>query len=366
MTDEDRDSELWGEMNTDLESFLTELVDSKKRPISDDNILSIHFKEVFGREDSAKGNRLWDFIRRKTNQLSACNISFSGKVLGYEKTEIQLTFSGESRSKIPEKYYHVKTRRSSAYNVNHEDRTVAKFVNPLVDTMMAEIKSKAGDNENLKEKYILKAIDSLESNLNLQSDGRTNNKINKSIVDALHNYVSGITTGGSRDKFDQNFINNLAIAAYDPSGDISKTAVARALGGNRNTMGRLFSLQPLIYEQFNTLGKDEEEDEEETQELLERMEEEEFGLGEFDYNANFGVDEDILNKILTNNPEIDSDSDNSEHSRNFDSETEAGEKGDDEDDDTAAGSGAATAKTKGGNKKTKQDYFFRDNSRYRR
>ena len=160
MTDEDRDSELWGEMNTDLESFLTELVDSKKRPISDDNI-RVHFKKVFGREDSAKGNRLWDFIRRKTNQLSACNISFSGKVLGYEKTEIQLTFSGESRSKIPEKYYHVKTRRSSAYNVNHEDRTVAKFVNPLVDTMMAEIKSKAGDNENLKEKIYDQTVASI-------------------------------------------------------------------------------------------------------------------------------------------------------------------------------------------------------------
>ena len=71
----------------------------------------------------------------------------------------------------------------------------------------------------------------------------------------------------------------MAIAAYNPSVDISKTAVARALGGNRNTMRKLFSLQPFIYDQLNTQGKDVEEDEEETRELLERIEEEELGLG---------------------------------------------------------------------------------------
>ena len=288
----------------------------------------------------------------------ACNISFPSRSRGYEHTEIQLTLSGENRSKIPETYYHVKTGRSSAYNVEHSDQHVRKFVTPLVNTMMTEINSKAGDNENLKEKYFLKAIASLESNLHFKSDGQFNNKINKSIVDALNNYVCGITTGGSRDKFDQNFINNLAIAAYDPLGDISKTAVARALGGNRKTMGKLFSLQPYIYEQLNTLGKDEEEeDEEETQELLERIEEEEFGLGEFNYNGNFVVDEDILNKILTNNPDIDTDFDNSDHSNNSDLDMDKGEKEDDEDDYTAAGSGAAFAKTKGGKKKREKTIF---------
>ena len=365
MADENHDSELWGEMNTVLESFLTEynitIMTSKKRPISsvdekDDNNLRIKFIEVFGREDSAKGKILWDFIKRKTNQLSACNIYFLEKVLGYEKTVIQLTLSGENRSKIPEKYYHVKTRRSSAYKVEHSDQHVRKFVTPLVKTMMAEINSKADDNENLKEKYILKAIDSLESNLQKKSDGRIkNNRINKSIVDSLHNYVCGITTGGTRDKFDQNFINNLAIAAYNPSGGISMSAVARALGGNRNTMRDLFGLQPLLYEQLNTLDKDEEKDEEETQALLERVEEEDFGLGEFEYNGNFVVDEDVLNKILTNNPDIDSDSDNSEYSSNFGSEMEVGKEEDDE--DATAGSGAATAKTKGGNKKRDKTIF---------
>ena len=161
MADEDPDSELWGEMNTDLESFLTEFVASKKWPISDDNILSIHFKEVFGREDSAKGKILWDFIKRKTNQQLACNISFPSRPRGYEDTVIQLTLSGEIRSKIPEKYYHVRTSRSSAYKVEHEDRTVAKFVTPLVDTMVTEINSKAGDNENLKEKIYDQTVASI-------------------------------------------------------------------------------------------------------------------------------------------------------------------------------------------------------------
>ena len=59
----------------------------------------------------------------------------------------------------------MKTSRPSSYNVNHGDQHVSKFVTPLVNNMMTGINSKTGDNENLKDKYILKAIDSLEGNL---------------------------------------------------------------------------------------------------------------------------------------------------------------------------------------------------------
>ena len=104
----------------------------------------------------------------------ACNIYFPEKVCGYEKTVIQLTLSGENRSKILERYYHVKTSRPSSYNVNHDDRTVAKLVFPLVNNMMTGINSKTGDNENLKDKYILKAIDSLEGNLKSKDKKKVN------------------------------------------------------------------------------------------------------------------------------------------------------------------------------------------------
>ena len=168
----------------------------------------------------------------------------------------------------------------------------------------------------------------------------------------MRNYVRGITSRDTRDKFDQNFINNLALAAYNPAEGLTKSAVANTLGGNRNTMRGLFDLQPLIYEQSNTLGQDEENDEEETQALLERLEEEDFGLGEFDYNGNFVVGEDILNKILENNPDSDHESDNSESSSNFESDMEVDEEENEEDDKddkddedaTTAGSDAATAK----------------------
>ena len=125
----------------------------------------------------------------------------------------------------------MKTSRPSSYNVNHGDQHVSKFVTPLVNNMMTGINSKTGDNENLKDKYILKAIDSLEGNL--KSKGKKKSDIiNSAIVKSLHNYVRGITSSGTRDKFDQNFINNLALAAYNPAEGISKSAVANALSYN--------------------------------------------------------------------------------------------------------------------------------------
>ena len=108
MADENPDSELWGEVNTDLESFLAARTNtnefSKKRSRSQDdqkenNTLTVRFNEVFGREDVAKGNILWDFTRRKTIQLRLCNISFPSRSRGYEKTVIQLTLSGEIEAK---------------------------------------------------------------------------------------------------------------------------------------------------------------------------------------------------------------------------------------------------------------------------
>ena len=81
-------------------------------------------------------------------------------------------------------------------------------------------------------------------------------------------------------------------------------------------------------------------------------------MGEYEYNGHFVVGEDMLNKILETNPDIDTDSDNSECSSNFGSEMEVGEEEDDE-DATAAGGGAARR-----DEETIQDYFFRDNSQY--
>ena len=158
---------------------------SKKRSRSQDdqkenNTLNVLFNEVFGREDVAKGNILWHFIRRKTIQLRLCNISFPSRSRGYEKTVIQLTLSGENRNKIPERFYHVKTSRPSSYNVNHGDQHVIKFVTPLVNNMMTEIHSKTGDNENLKDKYILKAIDSLKGNF--KSKGKKKSDIINSAI----------------------------------------------------------------------------------------------------------------------------------------------------------------------------------------
>jgi hypothetical protein len=79
------------------------------------------------------------------------------------------------------------------------------------------------------------------------------------------------------------------------------SAVAKALGGNRNTMRDLFGQQPLIYERPKGLGKDEEEDEEEKQAALEIAEEGDFGLGEFEHNGNFSLDQLLLKNITLAN-----------------------------------------------------------------
>jgi hypothetical protein len=48
--------------------------------------------------------------------------------------------------------------------------------------------------------------------------------------------VIGITTNGSRDAFDQTFIDTLGVAIYD--GSMSLTKVAHAIGGNHRTMSQ--------------------------------------------------------------------------------------------------------------------------------
>jgi hypothetical protein len=125
----------------------------RSRPPDDqkeDDTSDVMFNEVFGREDVAKGKRIWEFVKRKTAQLRVFNISFPSKSNGYKNTLIRLNVSGKNLSKIPENYYCVKTIRQPSYDVKHSDQYIRKFVAPLVSSMMDEIDGKTDGNKDLK------------------------------------------------------------------------------------------------------------------------------------------------------------------------------------------------------------------------
>jgi hypothetical protein len=114
-------------------------------------------------------------------------------------------------------------------------------------------------------------------NQQLPVEERFDNDLNAAIICSIKDYVEGVTTSGSKSVFDQRFVDTLAVAAYPQNGAYSMRIIARALGGNRNTMNPYFNMK--VMKQFTRAEEDDQHDEE-IEETIEKLNEDQFLQGE--------------------------------------------------------------------------------------
>ena len=218
------DIDYWRDFHEKLDAFI-ENIKAENRGKRHEINVTVSIGDIIGRDSQAQS--LWDFLAKKISDLTACNIAKgAGRKLN---ASVTICLSGPNKSKVPASWI---SSRSTSYKGPHAESYVHRLGKEIFDNLMENIKEKTGKNGDYNAQLLIDISNRLDKQL--PDTDKKNNEVNHSIVKSLKDHVIGITTNGSRDAFDQTFIDTLGVASYD--GSTSMYKVAHALGGNRNTM----------------------------------------------------------------------------------------------------------------------------------
>ena len=235
--DERAEWQLWAMLHTNLEIIKEDTEDYPK---------DITAKDLVDDDEDLLKFLLSRGSIRETLEIS-CKITITTSGRGFDKT---ITINKDSN--ILEKLCANPDGKKIRNNVNHTDRTIRKILRNDVgiEDFKNKIIKEADGNETLKNKIIKEAINNLYKMLS--ENERNEIDINASIMRSIKEFVMGTTTSGSRDKFDQTFIDTLSTAAFPRDGHLTFSEVAHALGGNPKTMKKFNKLKSVVVKHFDT------------------------------------------------------------------------------------------------------------------